>query len=155
MFVFTEQSNVLGTKLPWGAMTFRINPKIQRQIQKDKKREWFVKDGNTTVYDTQGWFTRVCRCCFCRPVGAARCQSCCKEIQDMSSCSLTNIKNCVKREWCLSDLLSSNLLPLRLKRLRIHIASDRLERDTAPPAAKPEAVAAMLAFGAVESELYV
>lgn len=61
----------------------------------------------------------------------------------------------VKRDWCLSDLLSSNLLPLRLKRFRIHITSDRLDRDRAPPAANPAAVAVMLAFGAVESELDV
>lgn len=61
----------------------------------------------------------------------------------------------VWRDWRLSDLLSSNLLPLRLKRLRIHIASDKLERERAPPAAKAEAVAEMLTFGAVENELYV
>lgn len=64
------------------------------------------------------------------------------------------LKRCVKRDWFLSDLLSSNLLPLCLKRLRIHIASDKLDRDRAPPAAKPEAVAEMLGFGAVESQVF-
>lgn len=59
----------------------------------------------------------------------------------------------MKKDRCLSDLLSSNLLPLCLKRLRIHIARDRLDRERAPPAAKPEAVAEMLAFGAVEREM--
>lgn len=78
-----------------------------------------------------------------------------KEIQDMSSCSSTNRRKCVEKDWCSSDLLSSNLLPLCLKRLRIHIASDTLDRERTPPAASPEAVAEMLAWGAVESEWYV
>lgn len=85
---------------PWEQKdVFRINPKSQtKDSTKHHRCERFV-DVNTT--NTRGRFTRVRRCCFCRPVVGTRCQRCCKKRQDMGFCTC-NIKNCVKhRKWML------------------------------------------------------
>lgn len=56
----------------------------------------------------------------------------------------------IKRDGCLSNLFSSNLVALCLSRLRIHITRDRPDNDRAPPAARPDAIAFMGDGEAVE-----
>lgn len=117
------QNNVLSIKLPLGAKRC-----LQNKSQNSNKR--FV-DVNTT--NTWGRFTRVRRCCFCRPAAGTRCQSCCKKRQDMSFCTC-NIKNCVKhRRWLLiwpAQLKLVGFLPQTFE--DPHREWQRRQRESAP-----------------------